>query len=224
MSNESYRIPEQTARLANALSTWAKQEGESGSVKSIKSVQPDLFVSNIWFNGTKDQVITAIKEDVRNLVQDKNTARADIAILICNVEDGWRICKALDELKLPYQQNFESQEENKNLYNIYANNYEEFKKKRDELRRAYKASFWMQGGRIKVCTIHSFKGWELSNILVFFNPEEEQAQAKVPLLYTAITRSQQSLTIYNSDSDLTPFGKIAISELYIEEHLSKVKS
>ncbi|AUS98938.1 hypothetical protein CLI64_00145 [Nostoc sp. CENA543] len=221
--NESYRIPEQTARLANALSTWAKQEGESGTVKSIKSVQGNLFVRNIWFDGTKKQVVKTIKEDVNNLIHDRNVARADIAILVCTVEDGWQICKALDELSLPYQQNFESQEENQEIYRLYGNNYEEFEKKRDELRRGYKAGFWMQGGKIKVCTIHSFKGWELSNILVFFNPEEEQHEAKVPLLYTAITRSQEYLTIYNSDSNLTLFGKFAISELYIEPHPSQCK-
>jgi UvrD-like helicase C-terminal domain len=198
--------------------------GESGTVTSVKTFQGNLFVRNIWFNGRKEEVVNAMREDVKNLVQDRNTARADIAILICTVEDGWRICKALDELKLPYQQNFESQEQNQTLYNLYGDDYEEFKKKRDELRRGYKAGFWMQGGKIKVCTIHSFKGWELSNILVFFNPEEEQDKAKVPLLYTAITRSQQYLTIYNSDLDLNPFSKFAISEGYIEQHSSQGKS
>ncbi|BAZ47444.1 hypothetical protein NIES4103_00450 [Nostoc sp. NIES-4103] len=219
--DESYRIPEPIARLANALCTWANQESESGTVKSRKYVQGNLLVSNIWFDGTKTQVVTAIKQDVKNLVQDRHTARADIAILVCTVEDGWVICKALDELQLPYQQNFESEEENKTLYRQYGNKHEAFQKEKDKLRRAYKAGFWMQGGKIKVCTIHSFKGWELSNILVFFNPEEKQKEAKVPLLYTAITRSQQSLTIYNSDSDLTPFGKFAISENYIEKHSSQ---
>lgn len=222
--NESYRIPEQTAILANELSNWSKQEDVSGSVTSMKTVQGNLFVRNIWFNGTKYDVVNVIREDVKNLVQDRNTARADIAILICTVEDGWQICKVLDEIKLPYQQNFESQEENQALYNMYGDNLEEFKKKRDELRRGYKAGFWMQGGKIKVCTIHSFKGWELSNILVFFNPEEEQELAKVPLLYTAITRSQQYLTIYNSDLDLTSFGKFAISQGYVEPHFSQNKS
>ncbi len=222
--NQSYRIPEQTAILANELSNWSKQEDVSGSVTSMKPVQGNLFVRNIWFNGTKDEVLNAIREDVKNLVQDPNTARPDIAILICNVEDGWQICKVLDEINLPYKQNFESQEENQELDSIYGDNYEEFKKKLDELRRYYKVGFWMQTGKIKVCTIHSFKGWELSNILVFFNPEEEQELAKVPLLYTAITRSQQYLTIYNSDLDLTSFGKFAISQGYVEPHFSQNKS
>jgi hypothetical protein len=219
---ESYRIPEQTAKLANALATWAKQEGESGAVESIKFAQGNVLVRNLWFDGTKDEIVNLIQEDIRNLVQDKNTARADIAILVCTVKDGWQVCQVLDELKLPKPQcNFESREEHNQLTQLYGHNREIFKQKLDELRRGYKAGFWMQGGRIKVCTIHSFKGWELSNILVFFNPEEEQEQAQVPLLYTAITRSQQNLTIYNADPKLSQFGKIATSEDYIEQHASQ---
>jgi superfamily I DNA/RNA helicase len=125
---------------------------------------------------------------------------------------------------LPYQQNFESEKENKQLHQLYKNNWEEFQKKRDDLRRGYKAGFWMQGGKIKVCTIHSFKGWELSNILVFFNPDEKQNEDKVALLYTAITRSQQNLTIYNADTNLSSLGKMAISGGYIEQHPSTANS
>ncbi len=165
---ESYRIPIQTAKLANALSTWAKQEGESGSIESNRSTQGDLFIRNVWFNGSKEEIVNTIREDVKNLVQDRKTAHADIAILVCTVKDGWQVCqKILDELNLPEpQRNFESQEEHNKLYQLYEQDRDKFKKKLDELRRRYKAGFWMQGGRIKVCTIHSFKGWELSNILV----------------------------------------------------------
>ncbi len=89
----------------------------------------------------------------------------------------------------------------------------------------------MQGGRIKVCTIHSFKGWELSNILVLFNPaepqkgvktiassEEEGSEDAIALLYTAITRSQENLTVYNSYELLFEFGKKAIKKGYAERH------
>ena len=64
-------------------------------------------------------------------------------------------------------------------------------KKQEALRRGYKCGFWMQTGKIKVSTIHSFKGWELSNILVLFAPVKPQEGDKISLLYTAITRSQE---------------------------------
>lgn len=217
--NESYRLSQQTAVLANALSTWAKQEGLSGTVKSIKVIQSSIFIRNAWFNGTRGEVVKAIRKDIRTLIEDRNTARADIAILVCTVEDGWQVCKVLKELNLPEpQQSFESEEEHKQLEQLYGHDKQEFSEKLDALRRSYKAGFWMQVGRIKVCTIHSFKGWELSNILVFFNPNQEQNQVKIELLYTAITRSQQYLTVYNADPALSPFGETAISQGFIEQH------
>jgi|GEM_PF-2194343 len=221
--NQSYRIPKQTARLANALSTWAREEGELGTVESIKSTQGDLFVQNIWLNGTKKEALNAISNDVINIIQQSKNARADIAILVCTVEDGWEVCSVLDEINLPYQTNFESREQNQKLCKIYNKGSEKFKEELDELRRGYKAGFWMQGGKVKVCTIHSFKGWELSNILVFFNPNEDQDSVKISLLYTAITRSQESLAIYNINLPLDKFGEFAVQEGYVKPHSSSFR-
>jgi len=139
---------------------------------------------------------------------------------VCSVEDGREICKVLDALHLPCQRNFESQEEYRQLYQQYGGDINKFKQELDNLRRCYKAGFWMQGGRIKVCTIHSFKGWELSNILVFFNTNDSQIE-KAALLYTGITRSQQCLTIYNTDLDFYDFGSLAISEGYVNSHAQR---
>ena len=127
------------------------------------------------------------------------------------------LCKILEELNLPCQKNFESREENKILHERHKEDKQKFKQEQDDLRRCYKAGFWMQGGRVKVCTIHSFKGWELSNILVFFQTNESQKE-KAALLYTSITRSQQCLTIYNTDLDFYDFGSLAISEGYVNSH------
>ena len=38
------------------------------------------------------------------------------------------------------------------------------KQKEQELERSRKVGFWMQSGKIKLSTIHSFKGWESSNV------------------------------------------------------------
>ncbi|NES04645.1 MAG: AAA family ATPase [Okeania sp. SIO2F4] len=215
---ESFRIPEQTAKLANFLADYTKLEIED-NVKSMKPLQGNLFVRNFWFNGTYKESIEALKVDVKNLTKDRNNARADIAILVCSVKDGWEVCKVLNQLSLPYQPAFESQEENEKLKKFYAGDSKKIKDKVDEIRRGYKTAFWMQGGRIKISTIHSFKGWELSNILVFFNPDEKQQnEHSKELLYTGITRSQECLTVYNASSLFKDFGDAAISEGCIEAH------
>ena len=234
---ESYRISPQTAKLANFLSEWTNQEEKW---TTVTSVQQDLLGKNIWFNGNINKALTTLKNDVQTLIKNRNIARPDIAILVCTVRDGWSVCHILDQLRLPYQRNFESLAEYRELEHKinkkYANyspeeKYKEFTTQREKLRRGYKTDFWMQGGRIKVCTIHSFKGWELSNILVLFNPAEPQKGVKtinssdekgnedaIALLYTAITRSQENLTVYNTYESLFEFGKKAIKKGYAEGH------
>ena len=59
--------------------------------------------------------------------------------------------------------------------------------------------------RIKISTIHSFKGYELSNIIVLtehnnsnlFNPE---------IIYTSLTRSTNKLVFINRNEDYSKFG------------------
>ena len=147
--NKSKRLPKQTAELANAFSRWSKQESKSEDVTSTKAVQGDVFVKNVWFDGTKSTAIKAIQDDIQALTLDPNTARADIAVLVCSVEDGWEICQVLNALHLPCQRNFESQDEYRQLYQQYKGDINKFKQELYNLRRCYKAGFWMQGGRIK---------------------------------------------------------------------------
>ena len=71
-----------------------------------------------------------------------------------------------------------------------------------------KKSFWMGDPRLKMCTIHSFKGWELLNI-VLITPTDDQFQngSLNHMIYTAITRSRQNLVIINRNSRYISFGK-----------------
>jgi superfamily I DNA/RNA helicase len=61
----------------------------------------------------------------------------------------------------------------------------------------HKKAFWMGDGRLKISTIHSFKGWEVPNIIVvipsFIHGVEELYDS---IVYTAITRSKENLIIY----------------------------
>ena len=219
----SYRIPPQTARLANIFAAQYCPQSLSGSVITAKEI--DLFASNLWFNG--NNALQILKQDILQIILDPNTARPDIAILVCTVKSGWDVCKILDDLNILYQKTFESEKENLQLQEICQNNSSiNFHDEERKLRRGYKVGFWMQSGKIKVSTIHSFKGWELSNILVYFDPSKGQEDDDVvaPLLYTAMTRSQQNLTIYGSGYN--EFVDMAVQKGYVAKHpaLSKIDS
>ena len=97
---------------------------------------------------------------------------------------------SLSKLNLPYVATFPSNAELDDLRSRQVTeknvaNYE----------RSYKVEFWMQTGRIKVSTIHSFKGWELSRIYVLFAPSTAQVGTGLELLYTGVTRARAYLTV-----------------------------
>lgn len=71
-----------------------------------------------------------------------------------------------------------------------------------------KKSFWKGDNRLKICTVHNFKGWEAPNIIILI-PEhwsgtEENLDAVV---YTAISRAQKNLIILNTHERYWDFGE-----------------
>mgnify|MGYP004594223617 CR=1 FL=1 len=71
-----------------------------------------------------------------------------------------------------------------------------------KIRRAKKCAFHMDSGSYKLSTIHSFKGWELDNIVLIITEPSENAQIDEScntdeLIYTALTRAKHRLSIIN---------------------------
>lgn len=78
----------------------------------------------------------------------------------------------------------------------------------DKIRRVYKLNFTMKTGKIKLSTIHSFKGWEIHTLFIILMPENHQTQDQAEpfeeslkysdeLIYTAMTRCRFNLFIIN---------------------------
>ncbi|MCB0033403.1 MAG: AAA family ATPase [Anaerolineales bacterium] len=209
----TFRVNAPVVKIANRLIAASKQTFESGDMETVQeATQQELFPAPIptWFNGNRAEMLNALASEAERLIHHVETgAFADIVILVCSVEDGWDICDELDKLNRPYICNFESRSENEQIREQYA--AEQTERRIDDLRRGRKIAFRMQTGRIKICTIHSFKGWELKRVLVFFNPVGPDTN-HIPLLYTAMTRSQEFLTIFNAHPDLIRFSQQAAAQ------------
>ena len=71
----------------------------------------------------------------------------------------------------------------------------------------------MTDGRLKMSTIHSFKGWEVPNVIVVipssFSGSEELYDS---IVYTAITRSRENLIIINAHARYREFGECIFDE------------
>ena len=87
-----------------------------------------------------------------------------------------------------------------------------FQKKYKGKRRANykKKSFWMKSPRLKMCTIHSFKGWELKNV-VLITPKDidipsGNREKFHRMMYTSLTRTRGNIIVFNRISEYEDYG------------------
>jgi hypothetical protein len=71
----------------------------------------------------------------------------------------------------------------------------------------HKKAFWMGDSRLKMSTIHSFKGWELLNIVLFIPERAPDSNKKLDaIVYTALTRTRENVIILNANQRYYSFG------------------
>lgn len=180
---ESYRLSIPVIKRAN---DFAKDYlPEVGLFPEPSVNQKDMFDTPflIWRNIDKDRdVCYFLLQTYEWLTKTKNISPSDIVILIPTHVEG-------NSVKLFFEEK-----------NIKVNDV--FEPKRGDKR--HKHSFWMGDSRLKMSTIHSFKGWELSNI-VFLTPDREWSNIDY-LMYVAITRTVKNLIVLNRLEKYTSYG------------------
>ncbi|WP_414839280.1 AAA family ATPase [Carnobacterium sp. TMP28] len=73
--------------------------------------------------------------------------------------------------------------------------------------RSKKFAFHMNSGKIKMSTIHSYKGWEIKNLVLIINkPQKNQSETFNNLVYTGLSRCVTNLIVLNiGNSDYHSF-------------------
>ncbi len=122
-----------------------------------------------------------------NTLKDEETSPSDIVILLPDRFKGKECVEFFKERGVEVNHVFEDDDERPG--------------------HKHKKAFWMGDGRLKMSTIHSFKGWEVFNVIVYV-PERSRFSVEVldALMYTAITRTRENLIILNSNSRYQDFG------------------
>jgi len=87
---------------------------------------------------------------------------------------------------------FETKEEFDALSTVVGNNLEN---ELENVRRIKKFGFNNNSGKLKLCTTHSFKGWESETLILIIDKQDKHLTTE--LLYTAITRCKKNLIVYN---------------------------
>ena len=156
----------------------------------------------IWFEHSdyadmKNNSLNSIKW----LIQDQNKKPSDIVLLVANHDHGKDIVDYFKKNKI----------ESNNVFD-----------ERNASSRSKKLSFIMNDERLKICTIHSFKGWELPNVVILIPPEKIKLPTKLELLlYVAMSRARENLIIHNVHPKFKDFGKDWPHNYKVEKFISK---
>ncbi len=183
----TFRLPKKVALMSNEFSEVFElnQELKVGKIED----NPVLLHSHhiVWQNINEDDW----KEYVINSflrLKKEGYSPSDIVILLPNHKLGKLSVELFKEKNIEVNHVFE--EDSESSYH------------------PHKKAFWMGDSRLKMSTIHSFKGWELLNIVLFIPANAPESNTKLDaIVYTALTRTRENLVILNANKRYENFGE-----------------
>lgn len=184
------RLPEQVAKISLRFS---KQFNLNQDISVVYIERQELFNQFqdhvVWWNIENNWLLEVDKafEIIKSQALHKHPS--DTAILLPDKRFGFRCVNYFEAKK-----------------NILVNHV--FENYDDKRNHRYKKAFWMGDSRLKMSTIHSFKGWEVPNIIVVIPSDilgDEQLYDS--LVYTAITRPKENLIVINANKRYREFGE-----------------
>ena len=191
----SYRLPGELARKTNEfarrfLPTTLNILPEDTPLALFPNYE-DFPCRLRWIQTNRQSALTICYDEILSLIKSTTPASAglsDITFLVPDTLFGRQLAERLSA-------------KHYNILHTFAEDTRE--------RRKQKHAFYMGAAKIKGTTIHSFKGWE-SSVLLIYTGESEQ-ERMFPLLYTAMTRLKRHqkgsfLTIVSSMPCLNDYG------------------
>ena len=183
----SFRMPARVAEMSNEFSDQFELNQELRVAKIVGT--PVLFHSQhiVWLNIREDEWLNMIYQSYRRL-QKEEYSPSDMVILLPNLKYGTKAVEFFESKNIKVNHVFETDAEKRY--------------------HPHKKAFWMGDSRLKISTIHSFKGWELLNIILYIPKRAPESNKKLDaIVYTAITRTRENLIVLNSNNRYNQFGE-----------------
>jgi KaiC/GvpD/RAD55 family RecA-like ATPase len=201
---QSYRLPVTLAREANRFAALflpdpANPTADAPAASPIEPID-DLANSYLGWHNMENLVtiIELMRRTIHWLIRSRGLKPADIVILTPNQSDGWAVATALEAQGMAVN------------HILSADDGQVGRRQR----RFRKRTFAPEDERLKVSTIHSFKGWELNTVLVLTPVNDHFWEAQSPyLFYVAMTRARQNLIVFNRYPAYRAYGA-TWNELY----------
>lgn len=183
--SESYRMPSLLIPLAQKFAETFLP-GYPQDILGVQDPQYELNLSSphlVWRNcQTRDEMLETAVNGVSWLMKSKNIKPQDIGILVALSKDGLDTTENLENSGIRVHDMF------------HKNSWQQ---------REKKIEFRVSNENLKVSTINSFKGWELTTIILLIpNDSDFKRQNSIRenldnLVYTAMTRTRANLIVYN---------------------------
>lgn len=179
--NQSYRLPFSILKQANKFAK--KFLPDIGLIP--EPIQGELFGPKfIWRNIDITLPLEKLLKAFEWLTKKQNISPSDIVILLPTHKEGLQVKQYFENKNIKVNDVFEEEKGNKRN----------------------KHSFWMGDSRLKMSTVHSFKGWELQNIILV-TPDNEEYPNIDFLMYIAITRVRENIIVFNRVEKYNEFGE-----------------
>jgi len=183
---ETFRLPKRVAEMSNEFSETFGLDQEL-KVSRIQDM-PSLIHSQhiVWINIEQEQWLEYVFNSFLRLKRETYSP-SDMVMLLPSHKYGKECVQFFKEKNVEVNHVFENEEEAKF--------------------HPHKKAFWMGDGRLKMSTIHSFKGWELLNIVLYIPKKAPESNNRLDaIVYTAITRTRENLIVLNSHRRYDEFG------------------
>ncbi len=183
-----FRLPKKVVEYSNIFSKLFNLNQE---IEAEEIIQPTLFdreynPHTIWLEINPAEKLESIWKAFKFLKKEKINA-SDIVILLPDRFIGKEFVDFFENKNIGVNHVFEDEEES---------NYHK-----------HKRAFWNGDGRLKMSTIHSFKGWESLNVIIFIAPKTKSSlEILDKIIYTAITRTRENLIVFNTNPRYKEFG------------------
>jgi len=202
----SYRLPPKGVELAREFASSFLGDQAMLPEPDPQMGLDDLFPSHfrwVQVNGSSDYVEVFITEYRRMMISlGEGQANADMT-LISGKEAGRKLVEALFARGVNVLHTFGKVDD-------HGKPGETAEEGGWQLERRQKMSFFQGDARLKATTLHSFKGWESRNLLVFL--PEVRSREDLSLVYIALTRIKRDeagsrITVICGSPELRAYGK-----------------
>lgn len=187
-----YRIPKKIGDITNKFSDEFGLEHSIDVSEEYQQLtlfeKPPIFQwDNIKLNNWHSHLMDAYETIKYQQMNFKEGHASDIVILLPSRKMGIAAVETFERENIRVNHVFEHDEEVK-----YHN---------------HKKAFWLGDSRLKMSTIHSFKGWEALHVIMLIPKKWRNDENLDSVVYTAMTRSRKNLIVLNSHERYWEFGE-----------------